>query len=293
MQLFDPNNPNEKKKMIAAAVLGLVAIIVLGYLFLGGSSKTPVKRPVATASPTPARAGSTLPTNDTVSDDVSTFQPIVYNNSVAGASEADRNIFAYYVPPPRPVRPLPTPTPTPPPPLTVSSVSPQSVYARTADFSLQVMGDKFTPAVKIIIDGRALPTRFINSQQIATTVTADVIANPGNRQIIVKNTDGSLYSNTANLNVTPPPAPNYTYVGLIGKPRFNDTAVLQDKSSKDFLNVQRGDVVGGRFRVTSISEKEVVVFDTMLKIRWPIAFSTDTGNSQTRPPTRRVDDEPN
>jgi hypothetical protein len=28
---------------------------------------------------------------------------------------------------------------------------------------------------------------------------------------------------------------------LIGKPRYNDTAVLQDKSSKEFLNVQRGD----------------------------------------------------
>src|SRR5204863_1250639 len=94
MQLFDPNNPNEKKKMIAAAVLGLVAIIVLGYLFLGGSSKKPVNRPVANASPTPARVGTTQPPNDTVSDDVSTFQPIVYNNAVAGASEADRNIFA-------------------------------------------------------------------------------------------------------------------------------------------------------------------------------------------------------
>lgn len=155
------------------------------------------------------------------------------------------------------------------------------------------MGDKFTPAVKIIVDGRALPTRFINSQQIATTVTADLIANPGSRQIIVKNADGTLYSNTINLNITPPPAPNYTYVGLIGKPRFNDTAVLQDKNSKDFLNVQRGDLVGGRFRVTSISDKEVVLVDTTLKIKWPIAFSSETGSSPTRPGTRRpVDDEP-
>lgn len=293
MQLFDPNNPNEKKKMIVAAVLGVLAIIVLGYVFLGGSSKKPANPPRANATPTPARVGTAQPTNETVSDDVSTFQPIVYNDTIPAASEGDRNIFAYYVPPPKPVKALPTPTPTPPPPLTVSSLSPASVYARTSDFSLQVMGDKFTPAVRIIVDGRALPTRFINAQQIATTVSADLIANPGNRQIIVKNADGSLYSNTANLNVTPPPVPNYTYVGLIGKPRFNDTAVLQDKSSKDFLNVQRGDMIGGRFRVTSISDREVVVFDTMLKIRWPIAFSTDTGNPQTRPPTRRADDEPN
>ena len=33
MQFFDPKNPNEKKKMIAAAVLALVAIVVLGLRF--------------------------------------------------------------------------------------------------------------------------------------------------------------------------------------------------------------------------------------------------------------------
>ena len=296
MQLFDPNNPNEKKKMFAAAVLGLGALIVLGYLFLGGSSQKPSNRPPnPAASPTSNRLATTqqLPI-EPPPDEPSMFQPIVYNSTLPAASEADRNIFAYYVPPPKPVKPPPTPTPTPTPPLTVTSVSPNNVYARTGDFSLQVMGDKFTPAVRIIVDGRALSTRFINSQQIATTVTADLIANPGNRQIVVKNADGSLYSLPVNLNVAPPPAPNFNYVGLIGKPRFNDTAVLQDKSSKDFLNVQRGDVVGGRFRVTSISDKEVILLDTQLKIRWPIAFSSETGNSQTRPPTRRppVDDEP-
>jgi hypothetical protein len=50
--------------------------------------------------------------------------------------------------------------------------------------------------------------------------------------------------------------PNYNYVGLIGKPRYNDTAVLQDKSSKDILNVQRGDAVGIASRSSaSLNEK--------------------------------------
>jgi hypothetical protein len=293
MQLFDPNNPNEKKKMIVAAVLGIAAIIVLGYIFLGGSSKKPpTNRVTVSPTPSPTRNTNAPLTNQIITDDVATFQPIVYNNTVPAASEADRNIFSYYVPPPPPIKQLPTPTPTPPPPLTLSSLSPQNVYARTGEFSLQAVGDKFTPAVRIIVDGRPLPTRFINPQQIATTVTADLIAAPGSRQIVVKNADGTLYSNTMSLNVTPPPLPNYNYVGLIGKPRFNDTAVLQDKSSKDFLNVQRGDLVGGRFRVTSISDKEVVLVDTNLKIRHTITFSNETSNSQTRPPTRRIDDEP-
>ena len=295
MQLFDPNNPNEKKKMIAAAVLGLVAIVVLGYLIFGGSSKKPTPpRVTATASPTPARTAREAPPADAIGDDPSMFQPVVYNGTVPAVSEATRNIFAYYEKPIPLPTPPPPPSPTPTPPLTASSLSPQSVYARTGDFSLQVMGEKFNPFVRIIVDGRVMPTRFINAQQVATTVPSDLITNPGNRQIMVKSPDGTLYSNYLNLTVTPPPVPNYSYVGLIGKPRFNDTAVLQDKNSKDFLNVQRGDIVGGRFRVNSISDKEVVLIDTTLKIRHTITFSTESANSQSRPPTRRnvADDEP-
>ncbi len=295
MQLFDPNNPNEKKKIIAAAVLGLVAILVLGYLFLGGgSTKPPTNRASTSPAPSPARRPNIPPSDDAALDeDISIFQPVVYNGTIAGASEADRNIFSYYVPPPTPVKPPPTPTPVPPPPLTVSNVAPASVYARTGEFSLQVAGAQFTPAVRIMVDGRVMATRFINSQQVATTVTADMIANPGNRRIEVRTPDGTLYSNTANLNVMPPPVPNYTYVGLFGKPRGNDIAVLQDKSSKELLNVQRGDVIGGRFRLLSISEKELKLVDTNLKIPHTLNFSPDTSVG-SRPPLRRpvVDEEP-
>jgi len=296
MQLFDPNNPNEKKKIIAAIVLAVVAIGVLGYLFFGGGSKGPaanVNQSAARVTPTPVRNNNTQRQPDMTSDDLTNVEPIQYNGTVAAASEADRNIFAYYVPPPPPVKAPPTPTPTPPPPMTLSSVTPNTVYARTTDFSLQVGGEKFTPAVRIYIDGREMQTRFVNPQQVATTVSADMIANPGNRRIDVKTRDGSLYSNAGNLVVTPPPVPNFSYIGLIGKPRFNDTAVLQDKNTKDLLNVQRGDVVGGRFRVNSISDKEVVLVDTTLKIRHTLPFSTET-SSQSRPPLRRqaADDEP-
>src|SRR5437016_14583455 len=294
MQLFDPNNPNEKKKFIAAAVLGLVAIVVLGYVFFGGSSKKPAisRTVVAVASPTPAKIGNGPPPKDAT--DLSLYRPVVFNETVPAVSEPDRNIFAYYIPPPptpTPQKPIPTPTPTPTPPMVASSLSPSTVYGRTADFSLQVMGDKFTAAVHITMDGRDLPTRFVNAQQVTTTVPAALITNPGTRQIIVRNNDGSLYSNTIMLNVTPPPEPNFNYVGIIGKPRGNDTAVLQDKSSKDLTNVQRGDTVSGRFQVKSISEREIVVIDTTLKIRWPIPFTTDSSISPGSRPRIRVSDE--
>src|SRR6185295_852059 len=230
---------------------------------------------------------------DATSDDMANYHEIVYPRAIPAVAEANRNIFAYYEPPPpRPSVP-PPPSPIPTPPLVANSVSPQSVYARTGDFSLQVMGDKFVPGVNIVLDSRVMQTRYINAQQLATTVPADMIANPGSRPIVLKNANGSLYSNPVSLTVTPPPLPNFNYVGLIGKPRFNDLAVLQDKNSKELLNVQRGDVVGGRFRVNSISDKDVVLVDTNLKIRHTINFTTETANAPGRPTRRaQVDDEP-
>lgn len=298
MQLFDPNNPNEKKKMIAAAVLGLGAIIVLGYVFFGGSSAKP-----GTNSPPVVRGPSPTPgkivRDDTVAEDSSVFQSIRFTDTHPAVSEADRNIFAYYEPPPPVVKPpyIPTPTPAPTPPLTISSMTPNNVYAGTpADFSLQVMGDKLTPALHITIDGRDLPSRFVSAQQMTTTVPATLIANPGQRLVMVRGNDPNLYTNSLTLTVTPAPVPNYNYIGLLGKPHFNDTAVLQDKGTKDLFNVQRGELIGGqngRFRVTSISEREVKVIDTVLKIKHTISYTVDPATGQPfRPPVRTTDDEP-
>src|SRR5438552_18019325 len=296
MKFFDPNNPNEKKKMIAAGALGLIAIIVLGYVFFGGSSKSTNNTTAGRPSPTPRVGTTTAQVQDTPKDECTICQPIVYNGTVPAVTEANRNVFAFYEPPPPTPKPVPvvTPIPTPTPPVTASSLSPSNVYARTpTDFTLQLNGDKFTPALHIVLDGRDLPTRFISPQQLFATVSATLITNPGVRQVMARSNDGQLYSNTLTLNVTPPPTPNYNYVGLIGKPRFNDTAVLQDKNSKDLLNVQRGDAVGGRFRIVSISEKEVKLIDITLKITTTIPFSTDPNSAGPyRPPSRTADDDP-
>ena len=291
MQLFDPNNPNERKKIIAAAALFVIAIAVLGYIFFGGSSKPTTNATATKPSPTPTRVAVKEPEPI---DDPRTYTEIVYHPPIPGASEGNRNIFAYYEPSPPVVRApyVPTPSPTPTPPVMISSLSPSTVYGRTADFSLEITGDKFTPALRVTIDGRELPTRLISSQQLFTTVPATLIANPGARQVMVRTNDGKLYSNSITLNVTPPPLPNYNFVGIIGKPRGNDTAVLQKKGDKELLNVYRGDVLEGRFRVNSISEREVVLVDTTLKIRHTIPFTIDTSiPQQNRPPARRVDSE--
>jgi hypothetical protein len=274
MQGFDINNPKERKKLIVAIVLGMVAIVVVWYAFFGSSGGTSIStqpRP----SPTPEKPAPVPSPIDGRQDNLAAQISPIPSISVAGAPEPSRNIFAFYEPTPRPTPTVsvPSPTPIPTPPLVLSRLTPPSVYAGTGDFNLEVSGDKFTPATRITIDSREMPTRFLSGQQLATTVPAAVIADPGTRQVTARTSDGALYSNVATLEVMQPPLPNYNYIGIFGKVYHNDTAVLQDKTSKEVLNVVLGDVVGGRFRVTSISEREIILVDTTLKIKHTLPFT--------------------
>jgi hypothetical protein len=300
MQLSDIQNPNERKKLIGAAVLGLLAIVLLWWTFFGFGSSSPKisQRPVnQTKSSAVSRGSSNKAPSQTgaeLSGLVDQLRPISYEHSLPAVPEARRNIFVYYEPP-KPVvvaSVIPTPTPTPVPPVLLASLSPATVYARTADFTLDIAGDKLSPQLRVVIDNNELPTRYLGPQQISATVPAVLIANPGPRQVLLRSADGQLYSNSATLNVAAPPIPNYNYVGIIGTRRYIDTAILQDKGSKETLNVQRGDLLGGRFRVTSISEKELVLVDTNLKIKHALSLTTqgEKGNPMQRP-TPKVDSE--
>ena len=292
--------------MIGAAVLGLLAIILLWWTFIGfGSSstpKTPTQRTTTATGPgtrsSQNRSQSSTPA-ESRADLLDQLVPVMWQVTTPGAPEARRNIFVYYerpkVPTPEPV--IPTPTPTPSPPVLLANLSPATVYARTGDFTLEVAGDKFTPQLRVVIDNNELPTRYMGPQQLTATVPASMIANAGSRQIMLRSAEGNLYSNGATLNIASPPTPNYTYIGIIGSPRYIDTAILQDKSNKELLNIQKGDLIGGRFRVTSISEKELVVIDNNLKIKHtlPLSAQGGAGGNPLQRPTPKVeseDDEP-
>ena len=299
MQATDIRNPTERNKLILAGALGIVALLFLWWTFFGfgGSSNTGIQRPAGQSPQSVAnRVPSKLPQTSVVesnapSQDVP--QPVVYRRPVS-APEAGRNIFVYFEPQPKTVNvPVtPTPTPTPTPPVLLANISPANVFAKTADFTLELAGDKITSQLRVVIDNTEVPTRYIGPQQLSATVPAALIANPGSRQVMLRSADGKVYSNTLTLSVAEAPKPNYTYIGIIGTPHHIDTAILQDKSNKETLNVQRGDLLGGRFRVTSISEKEVVVVDSNLKIKHSLGMTTqgDRSNPLQRP-TPRVDSE--
>jgi hypothetical protein len=283
---------------LAAAALGFGAIIVLWWALFGFGGNTRPTRTSASATPTPRNTqNSSRPQQAPVAEvqSLANFAPVEYEQSSYSAPEPKRNIFSYYQPPEPTAKAVvtPTPTPEPSPPVLLASVSPSNVYARTADFKLEVAGDKFTPAMRIFVDGREMPTTYKGPQQLSTTISASLIAAPGARSVVVRTPDNSLWSGALAIQVAAPPVPNYNYVGIISpQDRVAEAAWVQDKNNKNILTVYRGDIVGGRFRVTSISQKELVLTDTSLKIKHTIAMSeSDKGAGPLSRPTPRVDSE--
>ncbi len=310
MALFEGKTPAERNKMIAAIALPLLALIfVVRMLFFG--SPAPTAQPSANNSNRRAstqgspRPGARPAVEENPEDLFGAMRRVVWSPALYRGPDAGRNIFAFYVPPPPPP---PTPvvapveTPTPPPPLVLASLAPQSVYAKTGNFTLQISGDKFTPASRLYIEGQEQPTQFKSPQQLVATVPAAAIAFPGARNVVVRTPDGQLYSNPSTLNVMQPPAPTFTYIGLLKRPRPNsDTAVLKDGKG-ELHSVRMGDLVEGRFRVTAINEKNLELVDKDLNIKHSMAFveprSTGAasgrapGSIQPPPPSTDDDDEP-
>lgn len=289
MKLFEGKSPAERNKTIAALVLGAMAILSLAYTF-GGSffggrkvSVTVNASPTPTASPRRNAETAAMPSRE---DEILAYTttPINYEPGQFYAPDAGRNIFAFYEPPPPTpyvptpiptpkIEPLATPIPTPVPPFLVGYVTPQSVYAGSKTFRLEVNGDKFTPDSLIFLNGTQLPTTFISPQQLVAEVPSNFIAGAGSLQIMVRTPDGNLYSNQVLLNVQAPPIPQFQYIGMIARQRHNnDTAYFQEQGKTAPIGARLNDVIGGRFRLMSISAGETIFEDVNLGFKHRLAL---------------------
>ena len=307
MALFEGKTPAERNKMIAAIVLPLLALIFVVRMLSGPSgpattgTNTNRRATQRAVQPRPAAQANADGQADVTEVSAADITPIP--DDCCGApylgGDAGRNIFAFYVKPtptPNAAGLAPPPTPTPTPPIVLVSLAPQSVFARTAGFTLQLSGDKFGPADRVYIDGQEVPTQYKSMQQLSANVPANVIASPGQRSILVRTPDGKLYSNPAQLNVMQPPAPTYVFVGFLKRKQGN-TAVLKDAKG-ELYSVSKGDLVEGRFRVTEISERGVEVVDKDLNIKHTLPFVNSRGTpgqvpgSIQPPPPAPGDEEP-
>jgi hypothetical protein len=282
MRILEGKSPNERNKMIAAGVLGVLALASL-YLAFGQSlfgSRTSVTvevtpTPTPTGSPSRELRAVRMPSQEDQNFEWQTT-PVLYRPGLFSAPDPGRNIFAFYEPPPRTPYVTPTPTPfvtptpvpTPTPPIFVAYVNPQSVYAGSKTVRIEVNGDKFTPEARIYFSQSPLATTFLSAQRLVAEVPANLIAMEGPRQIMVQTPDGKLYSNQTMMNVQAPPRPQFQYVGMIARQHANnDTAVFREQGKPSEFAARLNDVLGGRFRLVSISAAEAVFEDTSLGFR--------------------------
>jgi hypothetical protein len=297
MNPFAGKSPTERNKIIAALVLGVLALGSLLFAF-GGSFFSSGTKITVTVSPTP-KPSATVPINpgdlamptEGEQGFVYTTTPIAYNGVISGP-DPGRNIFAFYEPPkptpyvPTPLPTLPPPTPSPTPDIFITSVNPGSVYAGSRGFRLEISGERMQADAKIYFSQNEVPTRFINEQSMVAEVPANFISAEGPRQIIVQTTDGKKHSNAATLNVQAPPKPQFQYIGMIARKRSNnDTAYFMEQGRPTPLSARLNDVVGGRFRLTSISASETVFEDVSLGFKHKLAlFRPAPGTATSQPP---------
>jgi hypothetical protein len=284
MDLFAGKSVTERNKMIAAIVLGLVALVAL-YLAFGRSLFASNKTIAASASPTPKPTASSSNPNAlkmpsvNEQNQIAVSTQIVYSpDAIEGSPDPGRNIFAFFEPPrpcpgctpsPTPIpTPIKTPVPTPTPLMHLEFVTPQTVYAGAAGFKLEVNGDRFDPTAKIYFREMEVPTQFVSAQKLVGTVPPIMIAIEGPARVIVQTADGKKYSEQTQINIQPPPKPQFDYIGMIGRARHNnDTAYFMEKNKGPSAlptSARLNDVIGGRFKLISISSTETVFEDVNL-----------------------------
>ena len=298
MAIFAGKTPAERNKIIVAIALGALALFAL-YMAFGPSLRSSQASPKSTPTPTPSSSPATtgklqMPTQ---SEQVFgwTTVPVEYNGPIAGPTDVGRNIFAFYEPPPpgeKTPTPLPAvnpPTPPPPPPVPIAYVMPQSKIAGTGDFPLEVNGDKFTPDMRIYFNQSQMPTNFVSAQKLTTQIPGALIASEGPKGILVQSLDGKLYSNQIILNVQPAPKPQFQYIGMIGRKRFNnDTGYFQESGKQLPTAARLNDIVGGRFRLVNLTSATAVFEDVDLKFRYPLPLQRESagGSGGMVPPSR-------
>lgn len=301
MKIIEGKSPTERNKILAALVLGALALLAIVYNVIGlfPSRKAKLSKPSEPAVSQPASAQTApadlqMPTQQAADFEYESTE-LTYTPGSFGAPAANRNIFGFYEPPPPTPVPQPTPvvvvpTPTPPPPMDISSILPQSVYAGSKAFRLEVSGSRFTPQTRIYFNGSEMPTSFINERKLTTEVPANLIATEGMRTIRVRTPDGLLYSNDFGINVMVSPKPTFTYLGpLVRRRSNNDTAYIQEQGSQIAAGRRLNDIIGGRFRLVSISPSKVVVEDVNLGFRHSVnisnaAMQAGSGISPSSPP---------
>lgn len=278
-----PEQKQKSKETRNKLLLGVLLLLLVGVVyyqfFTESDGPNPTPRAASGAARTTPSSTPPRPTGGTPAPIIS--QPLDLASMVRGGQSSGgtgRNIFIYPTPTPPPPPPPPSPIPSPTPwPIPVFSLNPGGVFARTADFALTVFGEKMPQDAQGFINERAYPTNFVNATQIRINVPAEAIRAPGNLTVKVRSkSDPALESNPIPLQVNAPPEPPYKYIGIITLKNIPKAVLATQGDDNDVYNVKKGDVVGGKWRITNITPKRVEIEDIGIKVSHIINYTLET-----------------
>jgi hypothetical protein len=287
----------ETRKKILLGILFLLLFVVVYYQFFGGGSSSPSTPPAGGATVTPGSPGRTSgaattaarpPARSAASQSPLVSQPLdllSMVNKVAGDSGSGRNIFVYPTPTPPPPPPTPKPVPPPPPPpVSIISLSPSGVIARTGEFNLTIFGDKIPADGQIQIGGRPFKTQFVSATEARTQVPAEVIQVAGNLSVTVRSqADPALFSNQISINVAEPPTPLYRYIGLIITKQRKLAVLKEMDGEENLINMVENQAFGKgskkKWKILSITPQKLIIEDLELKLTHSVGFTGETGSA--------------
>lgn len=267
---------DRNKKLILIGLVFILAVAVMRQLL----QSSPAAKPAAKAqngtvqvpagsSPANARVGQRNAASSSkqaqLEQLLAEVSPLDLTGSAAGTAgvEVNRNIFAYYVRPPDPLPPPPRP-----PPIALRFLQPQSAVAGTPkSVVLTVTGEGFPDDAQILLGGVPKPTKRLSDKQLSTEITPDDYSVPRTINVEVKSAGkpGEIFSNPISFVAQAPPEPPFKFIGLIGDLGVFEVTV--QGGIKEHVRLRRGQMIGGAWRIDSISATGVEVTDTRYDIK--------------------------
>ena len=262
----------EKRNRILLAALAVTfAAVVVWQFVLSGDAPAPRS---AVAAPTVRQTSGAAPRGKAAPDaNEEGYRPLALSaleRPHGAGTEPARNIFIYYVPPPKPV----VAPPEPPAPLRITTLSPSSVYAGTGEFTLRVAGVELPSDARLLLNSQPLASQLKGDSEITVTVPKTFMAAAGQVQVEVRDGSGKLFSNKLQLLVNAPPPPPYRYVGRIDNLAFLSGGGMQADERTPLL---LGSTIDNRWKLADIGDESLTVEDVVLHIRHPIRFSPEGG----------------
>jgi DNA-binding beta-propeller fold protein YncE len=133
---------------------------------------------------------------------------------------------------------------TAPNPLQIVESGPSMVFAQSpaASVTLSIIGNGFTGASQVVLDGTALPTTLVNSRQVTAAIPAPDLASA--RRFIVYVQNGTAISNVTDLTVVQPVTVGTSPIGVAIDP-YLDQAVVTNSGSGNIslVNLLNGTLI--------------------------------------------------